>query len=55
VSPLLYDWYVNELVSTLSKKFKAKNVFAYADDIAILCLLPEDVRRALDIVEQWDQ
>lgn len=53
VSPLLYDWYVNELVATLSTKFGTKNTLAYADDIAIICLGVEDVRRALNIVDEW--
>lgn len=53
MSPLLYDWYVNELVSALSSHFGAMNIFAYADDIAILCLGVEDTRRALRIVDEW--
>jgi hypothetical protein len=53
VSPLLYDWYVNDLVSHLSKQLKPENVFAYADDMAFLCLGHSDIRAALAAIEGW--
>lgn len=53
VSPLLYDWYVNDLVVHLSKYLRTENVFAYADDIALLCLGYSDVRAALTAIEDW--
>ena len=37
VSPLLYDWYVNDLVSSLSGRSGLEHTFAYADDVALLC------------------
>ena len=51
VSPLLYDWYVNDLVSHLSKTLGVEHTFAYADDIALLCLGYSDVRAALSAIE----
>ena len=53
VSPLLYDWYVNDLVSHLSEKLGVDHTFAYADDIALLCLGYSDVRAALSAIESW--
>ena len=53
VSPLLYDWYVNDLISILSKKLGTENIFAYADDVALLCLGYSDIRSALSVIEEW--
>ncbi len=53
VSPLLYDWYVNDLVATLSQKFGAEYTFAYADDIALICLGYSEIRTAVSIIEDW--
>ena len=47
VSPLLYDWYVNDLISDLSKQLGQDRTFAYADDIAVLCLGLSDIRSTL--------
>ncbi len=55
VSPLLYDWYVNDLVSLLSRRFGAEHTFAYADDIALLCLGYSDLRSAISILEEWSR
>lgn len=52
-SPLLYDWYVNDLVSRLLERFGAENTFAYADDIALLCHGDSDIRAGLSIIENW--
>ena len=53
VSPLLFDLYVNDLIEQLSGQFGEQNVFAYADDIAILCLGYSDIRSAMESVENW--
>lgn len=53
ISPLLYDWYVNDLVSELSGLFGRAYTFAYADDIAVLCLGYSEVRTALAKTEEW--
>ena len=53
VSPLLYDWYVNDLVSKLSAQLGTQNTFAYADDVALLCLGHSDVRNALHTIDDW--
>ena len=53
VSPLLFDLYVNDLISDLSTQFGERNVVAYEDDIAVLCLGYSDVKSALRIVEGW--
>lgn len=53
VSPLLYDFYVNDLVEELRLQMGAENTFAYADDIALLCLGYSDIRRALVTIETW--
>jgi hypothetical protein len=44
---------VNDLVANLSERFGAEHTFAYADDIAVLCLGYSDVRAALSITENW--
>jgi hypothetical protein len=53
ISPILYCWYVNDLVEALSKRFGAGHTFAYADDIAVLCLGYSEVREAIHITETW--
>jgi hypothetical protein len=53
LSPLLYDWYVNDLVLSLSERFGTEYTFAYADDVAVLCLGYSDIRTALSITEDW--
>jgi len=53
VSPLLYNWYVDDLVVQLSSQVTEGSVFAYADDIAVLCLGCSDVRRAVSTIEDW--
>jgi hypothetical protein len=53
VSPILYDWYVNDLVRILSGEFGQDSTYAYADDIAVLCLGNSEVRKALSATESW--
>ena len=53
VSPLLYDWYINDLVSALSRRFGTEYTFAYADDMALLCLGYSEIRAALSTIEDW--
>jgi exonuclease III len=53
ISPILYDWYVNDLVRILSGEFGQDSTYAYADDIAVLCLGNSEARRALSATEAW--
>jgi len=53
ISPLLYDWYVNDLISGLSKQLGQDRAFAYADDIAVLCLGFSDIRSTLQRIDRW--
>jgi len=53
ISPILYDWYVNDLVRALSVEFGQDSTYAYADDIAVLCLGNSEVRKALSATESW--
>ena len=53
ISPLLYDLYINDLVSALSRSFGVDCVNAYADDVSVLCLGYSEARRALLITEEW--
>jgi len=53
ISPILYDWYVNDLVRTLSREIGQDSTYAYADDIAVLCLGNSEVRKALAVTETW--
>jgi len=53
VSPLLYDWYVDDLVSELSRRFGMDKTYAYADDIAVLCLGYSEIREVLLMTEGW--
>jgi len=53
VSPLLYNWYVNELILDLSGKMGVDFTFAYADDIAIICLGHSEIRKAISTIERW--
>jgi len=53
ISPLLYDWYVNDLVSNLTRRFGIGHTFAYADDVALLCLGYSEIRAAISMIETW--
>ena len=53
ISPILYDWYINDLVRILSREFGQDSTYAYADDIAVLCLGNSEVRKALSATETW--
>jgi len=53
VSPILYDWFIDSLVSLLTTEFGEHNTFAYADDVAVLCLGTQEVRRALNLIAKW--
>ena len=53
ISPLLYDWYINDLVSALSNLLGTENVFAYADDVALICQGRSGVQGALRMIEDW--
>jgi len=53
VSPLLYNWYINNLIAELSNRVGQDRTFAYADDLAVLCLGYSEVRLALSIVQEW--
>ena len=53
VSPLLFVFSVDDLITELSGRFEERSVFASADNIATLCLGYSDERAALDIVERW--
>jgi len=55
VSPLLFDWYVNDLVSNLTRHFGIGHTFAYADDVALLCLGHSEVRAAISMIETWSR
>lgn len=53
ISPILFKWYINELLQALSTKFGNECIYAYADDVTILCLGHSEVREALTITEAW--
>jgi len=53
LSPLFFDWHINDLVVCLKQKFGIEYVFAYADDIAIICLGYNDLREAVSCLESW--
>jgi len=53
VSPLLYDWYIDDLISKLVKDLGMESVFAYADDVALICLGYSDIRKALGSIDRW--
>ena len=45
ISPILYDCYINDLVRILSREFGQDSTYAYADDIAVLCLGNSKVKK----------
>jgi hypothetical protein len=49
----LYNWYVNDLICSLSSQFGIEYTFAYADDIALLCLGHSEIRSAVSLIEDW--
>ena len=53
VSPLPYDGYVNDLISELSKQFGQDRTFAYAGDVAVLCLGLSNISSTLQRIDQW--
>jgi len=53
LSPLIYNWYVNDLISHLSKRLNVDNTYAFADDLAQICLGYSDISLALTIIQDW--
>ena len=55
ISPLLFNWYINDLIAELTRKFGSNKVYAYADDVAITCLGYSDIRAAISCLDAWCQ
>jgi len=53
ISPLLFDLYIDDLIKQLSDEFGTDNIYAYADDISILCRGIANVRRAIELIDHW--
>ena len=47
ISPILYNLYIDDLIRALADRFGEDHVYAYADDVAILCLGYTEVRESL--------
>lgn len=53
ILPLLFNWYGNDLILELEKKFSHQHTFAYAGDISLLCLGKNEIRDAIMLIEKW--
>jgi Reverse transcriptase (RNA-dependent DNA polymerase) len=53
ISPILFAWYIDPLVRDLCSKFGEQNVFAYADDIAVIAKGRVQIRQCFEIIEAW--
>ncbi len=52
-SPLMWLIYINDLMLQLEATAEIKNVFAYADDLMIICRDRKMVEKILGIVQDW--
>jgi hypothetical protein len=62
LSPLLFNWYINDLLTELNQVVKGVSVgenvvrvLAYADDIAVLAEEEDDLQRALEVCQRWSE
>jgi hypothetical protein len=53
ISPALFDIYTEPLLWELRKLLPIDDIFAYADDIMILCDKLETLDECVDIIENW--
>ena len=55
ISPSLFDIYTEPLLKELNKLLPIDDIFAYADDILILCDDQATLNTCIDLVEKWSQ
>ena len=53
VGPLLFVIYLEDLIRKIQLNCKNTTVYAFADDIKLLSTDPQDLQKALDIVNTW--
>ena len=49
---MLFNYYINDLIIEL-KILSKKNVYFYADDIALICLTADILTKQILIIQQW--
>jgi hypothetical protein len=53
ISPALFNIFVEPLLIKLGIEFNIEDVFAYADDIAVCIYSIHQLRKAVEIIEEW--
>jgi len=53
ISPALFDIFVEPLLKLLNEEIDIEDIFAYADDIAVCVYSPEELSRAIQIINDW--
>jgi hypothetical protein len=53
LGPLMFIVYIQDLLTTITSECKDTTVYAFADDVKLLSTNPDDLQRALDIVNKW--
>ncbi len=55
ISPALFDIYTESLLWEINKLLPLKDIFAYADDIMILCDEINTLKKCIQIIEKWSE
>jgi hypothetical protein len=53
ISPALFNIFIEPLLKKLNREFNIEDIFAYADDIAICVYSIHQMRKAIEIIEEW--
>ena len=48
LSPILFDYYIDDLAIKLDRQFKT---FYFADDLAFICIGKKQLKKAIDLVQ----
>ncbi|MBC7088764.1 MAG: hypothetical protein H5T96_09920, partial [Tissierellales bacterium] len=55
ISPALFDIYIEPLLSKLCNIVHLSDVFAYADDIMVLCEDQKTLMKIIEVIEEWSK
>ena len=55
ISPYLFDIYVEALIEKIRNEgaLREECVLMYADDLAVVCYNEQNVRKVIEIIEEW--
>ena len=55
ISPALFDIYLEPLLRKLNILIDINDIFAYADDVLILCENLEELGKCIQVIERWSE